>query len=554
MQDQLVFVPLGGVGEIGMNFGLYGFGAPDNRKWLIVDCGLTFGGPDLPGIELVMPDLKFLEEEVDNIVGMVLTHAHEDHYGGVMDLWPQLECDVYASPFAAAMLKAKGRSNNFGYEVPVKIVQQGSTFDLGPFKIELINVAHSIPESSALYIETPAGRALHTGDWKLDPSPVGNAQTDEKRLREIGAMDAPLALVCDSTNAVREGVSPGEGEVAESLEKLMLDAPQRVAVTIFASNVGRMISIARAAQKAGRHVVASGRAIHRTSEIARDLGLFEGIEPFLDQDAFGYLPRENVCLICTGSQGESRAAIARIARDDHPALTLNKGDQVIFSSKAIPGNEKDVLDIQNMLINQGVKVISDKDALVHVSGHPRRGELRQLYDWLKPNVLVPVHGEAAHLEAQAELGREAGIEKVLSIRNGDMAMLYPNAERLVDEVPSGRVYLDGDILCTPDESGVRERRKLSFGGFIAVSLVVDSKGQMRHEPQVELYGLPRLEDEDEDFDVVVDKAINGVIRSMPAKKRGAINVLAEAVRRAVRSEVNQFWGKKPIVKVFVHKV
>ncbi|TDQ66376.1 ribonuclease J [Maritalea mobilis] len=554
MQDQLVFVPLGGVGEIGMNFGLYGFGAPENRKWLIVDCGLTFGGPDLPGIELVMPDVRFLEDEVENIVGMVLTHAHEDHYGGVMDLWPMLECDVYASPFAAEMLKAKGKANNFGYQVPVNVVQQGATLQLGPFKVELINVAHSIPESSALYIETPAGRVLHTGDWKLDPSPVGNAPTDEKRLREIGEMDAPLALVCDSTNAVRDGVSPGEGDVAESLEKLIADAPNRVAVTIFASNVGRMISIARAAQKAGRHVVASGRAIHRTSEIARDLGLFDGIEPFLDQDAFGYLPREKVCLICTGSQGESRAAIARIARDDHPVLTLNKGDQVIFSSKAIPGNEKDVLDIQNMLINQGVKVISDKDALVHVSGHPRRDELRQLYDWLKPNVLVPVHGEAAHLEAQAELGREAGIQDILSIRNGDMAVLYPAPQRLKDEVPSGRLYLDGDILCMPEESGVRERRKLSFGGVIAISMVIDGKGQLRDAPMVELYGLPQLEDEDEDFNIVVEKAIDGVIRSMPAKKRGAIEVLGEAVRRAVRSEVNQFWGKKPIVKVFVHKV
>ncbi|MCZ4273023.1 ribonuclease J [Maritalea porphyrae] len=554
MSDQLIFVPLGGVGEIGMNFGLYGYGAPEKRKWLIVDCGLTFAKPDLPGIDLVMPDIRFLEDEVDNIEGLVLTHAHEDHYGALLDLWPYLECPVFATPFAKAMTDSKAKSNNFTESVPITVVNAGEKFKAGPFALELINVSHSIPESCSLYIETTAGRVLHTGDWKLDPSPIGNDKTDEKRFREIGEDPRPLAVVGDSTNAIREGSSPGEGEVAETLFELISNAPHRVAVTIFASNVGRMISIARAAQKAGRHVVAAGRSVHRVSEIARDLGLMDDLEPFLDQDAYGYLPREKVVLICTGSQGESRAAMARIARDDHPMITLAKGDRVIFSSKAIPGNERDVGDIQNMLINQGVEIITDRDALIHVSGHPRRDELRQLYDWLKPDILVPAHGEALHLDAHLKLGQDLGIKHCLSVRNGDLAQLYPVASVNKGEVPSGRVYLDGEILCQPEESGVRDRRRLSFSGTVNLSLCVNSKGQVLHAPEFELVGLPALVDEDGDFAEVVEAAIESTVKSMPAKKRADKKVLAEALRRSVRSEINQLWGKKPHVKVFVHRV
>jgi len=554
MSDQLVFIPLGGVGEIGMNFGLYGYGAPDRRKWLIVDCGLTFAKPDLPGIDLIMPDIRFLEDEVDHIEGLVLTHAHEDHYGALLDLWPYLECQVYATPFAKAMTQSKARSNNFVDNIPITTVKPGAKFKVGPFSLEMINVSHSIPESCSLYIETDAGRVLHTGDWKLDPSPVGNDKTDEKRFRELGEDSRPLAIVGDSTNAVREGSSPGEGEVADTLYDLIADAPERVAVTIFASNVGRMISIARAAQKADRHVVAAGRSVHNVSEIARDLGMMEGLEPFLDQDAYGYLPREKVVLICTGSQGESRAAMARIARDDHPMITLAKGDRVIFSSKAIPGNERDVGDIQNMLINQGVEIITDKDALVHVSGHPRKDELRQLYEWTKPNTLVPAHGEALHLNEHLKFGRELGIENCMSARNGDMVQLYPTPEVRKGEVPSGRVYLDGDILCQPDESGVRERRRLAHAGTINVSICLNGKGQISSGPELELVGLPQFVDEDGDFNEVVVDAIRSVMKSLPGKKRSDKSAVSEAIRRAVRSEVNQLWGKKPHVKIFVHRV
>jgi len=552
--DELVFVPLGGVGEIGKNMGLYGFGPENDRKWLVVDCGVTFGGPDLPGIELIMPDPRFLEEEVDGVVGLVLTHAHEDHYGAVLDLWPGFDAPVYATPFAAAMLKAKRLSNAIEEDVEVKIFQSGKPFDVGPFHVEAIDMSHSIPESCALLIDTPAGRVLHTGDWKLDPGPVGTPHTDIERLKAIGAEGKPLALICDSTNAMKDGESPSEAEVAVNLDRLISEAPYRVAVTIFASNLGRMISVARAAKKAGREVVAAGRAVHRVAGIARELGLMEGIPDFLDQDAYGYLPREKTVLICTGSQGESRAAMARIAAGNHPVIDLSPGDRVIFSSWSIPGNEKAVIDIQNQLVDRGVELITGREEMVHVSGHPRRHELVKLYDWVKPSLLVPVHGEPMHLEAHAKLGRENGIKTAYSARNGDMVRLFPEPAHYPSEVPTGILYLDGNILCTPEESRVRDRRKLAFGGLVVVSLAVNGKGQIVSGPVFDLDGIPELEEDDDPLSDVIHSAAHGAIKSFPEKRRTDTARFAEAVRRAVRSETNAVWGRRPIVKVFVHKV
>lgn len=552
--DELVFVPLGGVGEIGRNMGLYGFGPERSRQWLVVDCGVSFGGPDLPGIELVMPDTTFLEEEADRVVGLVLTHAHEDHYGAILDLWPAFDKPVFATRFGAAMLRAKGISNAMDNSLDVQIFQPGKSFNVGPFKVEAINVAHSIPESCALLIDTPAGRVLHTGDWKIDPQPIGTPETDIERFRAIGAEGSPLALICDSTNAMKEGDSPSETEVAVNLERLIATAKNRVAVTIFASNLGRMISIAHAAAKADRQVVAAGRAVHRIVGIARELGLMEGVPEFLDQDAYGYLPRDKVVLICTGSQGESRAAMARIAAGEHPVIDLSPGDMAVFSSWAIPGNEKAVLDIQNQLVDRGVEVVTSRDEMIHVSGHPRRHELRQLYDWVKPEILIPVHGEPMHLEAHAKLGREHGIPKVFSIRNGDMMRLFPTATQMKGEVRTGVLYLDGNLLCTPEESNVRDRRRLGFGGLVAISLAVNGKGQIVSGPVYDLDGLPELVDDEDPLRDVVQVATEGTIRSFPEKRRTDTGRLAEAIRRAVRSEVNSAWGRKPIVKVFAHRV
>ena len=556
LTDELVFVPLGGVGEIGMNMGAYGFGPTNRRKWIVVDCGVSFGGPDLPGIELIMANPEFLEENADDVLALILTHSHEDHYGAVLDLWPGFEKPVYATAFTAAMLAAKRAADAIVDEVPVRLMQTGKPFEVGPFTIEPINVAHSIPESCALLITTPVGRVLHTGDWKLDPSPVGSPPTDIERLKRIGADDGapPLALICDSTNALKDGESPSESIVGDTLAALIAAAPYRVALTTFASNVGRVISIARAAEKAGRQVVVSGRALHRITGIARELGMMEGIAPFLDQDMYKSLPRDKVVLLCTGSQGEARAAIARIARGEHPAIDLNAGDQVIFSSWAIPGNEREVIDIQNRLIDRGVDVITQADGLVHTTGHPRREELKRLYDWVKPTVLVPVHGEAAHLQAHAKLGRDHGVPNVLEIRNGDLVRLFPEPMSFPGEVRSGELYLDGLVLCTPEESGVKGRRRLSFGGHIVVSLAVTGNGQVVSGPEVVIEGLPEVEDDDETIGEVVDKTIRGVLRSVPAKRRGDVEMLNSALHRAIRAEVNSFWGRKPNVTVFVHRV
>ncbi len=553
--DELVFVPLGGVGEIGMNMAAYGFGPPRSRKWIVVDCGVTFGGPNEPGVELILPDPAFLEDNADDILGLVLTHSHEDHYGAVLDLWPAFDLPVYATAFTAAMLSAKRATEAIVENVKIKQMWVGKPFQLGPFTIEPINVAHSIPEACALLITTPAGRALHTGDWKLDPHPVGGPPTNVERFAEIGNdRSSPLALICDSTNAMKEGTSPSEEEVSAGLEALIASAPHRVAVTTFASNVGRVIAVARAAQKAGRQVVMSGRALHRITGIARELGLMEGIQPFLDQHEYKTLPRSKVVLLCTGSQGEARAAIARIARAEHPEIALNAGDRVIFSSWAIPGNEREVIDIQNLLIDRGVDVVTRDHAMVHTSGHPRRGELCRLYELLKPSILVPVHGEAAHLEAHAKLGREQGIETVVHARNGDMVRLFPETTHFPGEVRVGELYLDGNILCTPEESGVKGRRRLSFGGHIVVSLCVNSSGQIVAGPELVMEGLPDVDDDEESLGDVVKRSVAGTLKSIPPKRRSDPELVHTALTRSIRSEVGSYWGRKPNVSVFVHRI
>ncbi|MBL8599143.1 MAG: ribonuclease J [Devosia sp.] len=552
--DELVFVPLGGVGEIGMNMAAYGFGPVNARKWIVVDCGVTFAGPSQPGIELIMADPTFLEDNADDVLALILTHSHEDHYGAVLDLWPAFDRPVYATDFTAAMLSAKRAADDIVDNVALRRMVVGQPFTVGPFTIEAVNVAHSIPESCALAITTKAGRVIHTGDWKLDPSPIGAAPTDEKRFRQLGAEGIPLALVCDSTNALKDGTSPSEDEVAAMLAALIADAPHRVALTTFASNVGRVISIARAAEKAGRQVVMSGRALHRISTIARELGMLEGVAPFLDQDAFKTLPRNKIVVLCTGSQGEPRAAIARIARGEHPAIDLNAGDRVIFSSWAIPGNEREVIDIQNLLIDRGIEVITQQDGLVHTTGHPRREELKRLYDWLKPQTLIPVHGEAVHLEAHAALGRQHGIANVVHARNGDMVRLFPDVLHFPGEVRTGELYLDGNILCTPEESGVKERRRLSFGGHIVVSVCVDSRGAVVSGPDMSIEGLPEVEDDEESLTHLVRNVVNGTLKSIPPKRRSDPDVVEAALQRSVRGEVNAWWGKKPNVTVFVHRI
>ena len=551
--DELVFLPLGGVGEIGMNLALYGFGPAHNRQWIMVDCGVSFPGPDLPGVDLVLPDIQFVIGEKHNLLGMFITHAHEDHYGAVKDLWPKLRVPLYASPFTAGLLEAKGDYDDSGDPIPVKNLQVGMKVTVGPFTIEPVEVAHSIPEPMALIIRTPLGNVVHTGDWKIDPGPTMGKGTDEARFRAIGD-EGVLALICDSTNAQREGESPSELEVSKGLQGIIERAEGRVAITTFSSNVGRIKSIAMAAEQAGREVLLLGTSMRRTTEVARDLGLMEGIKPFVAEDEFGFLPREKAVVILTGSQGEARAALAKIARDEMRNVGFTKGDTFVFSSRTIPGNEKAILDIKNALIDKGMHVISDTDALVHVSGHPRRNELKRMYEWVRPQILVPVHGEAAHLVAQAELGRSVGIPQVAEVRNGFMMRLAPGPAEIVDEAPHGRIFKDGKLIGEFDEMGVGDRRKLSFVGHVAVNVILDNRYEFVDDPDVTAIGLPATDEEGEDMEDLLYDAVLGAVESIPRVRRKDLDMVKEAVRRSVRAAANQSWGKKPVVTVFVTRI
>ncbi|YCI01108.1 ribonuclease J [Ensifer sp. D2-11] len=551
--EELVFLPLGGVGEIGMNLGLYGYGRPGHRQWIMVDCGVTFPGPELPGVDLVLPDIAFLAEQRRNLKAIIITHAHEDHYGALNDLWPGLNVPVYASPFTAGMLEAKRAFEKSRSEIPITIFKQGDRINVGPFSVEAVGVNHSIPEPMALVIRTQLGTVVHTGDWKIDLEPSLGPLTDESRFRHIGE-EGVLALVCDSTNALREGVSPSERQVSESLAKIIADAEGRVGITTFSSNVGRIRSVAEAAEAAGREVLLLGSSMKRVVDVARDVGLMEGVKPFLAEDEFGYIPRDKVVVILTGSQGEPRAALAKIARDEMRNVAFSSGDTIVFSSRTIPGNEKAINDIKNGLIEQGIHIITDSEALVHVSGHPRRTELQQMYQWVKPQILVPVHGEAAHLTAHAELGLQSGIPSVPRLRNGEMLRLAPGPAEVIDEAPHGRIYKDGTLIGDFEEMGIGERRKLSFAGHVSVSVVLDSRYDFLGDPDVVPIGLPEFDDEGEAMEDTLYDAVLGAVESIPRAKRKDLAMLQEAVRRAVRSTTNQVWGKKPVVTVFITKV
>jgi ribonuclease J len=552
--DELTFAPLGGVGEIGMNLSIYGLGNRHQRSWLAIDLGVSFGDEEhLPGIDLIMPDISFLEKERNNLVGLVLTHAHEDHFGAIIDLWPRLKCPIYATKFSAALFEAKCAAERNAPKIPVTVIPSRGRVDVGPFNVEFIPVAHSIPEAHAIAIHTEVGTVLHTGDWKIDRTPVLGAPTDEKRLRELG--DAGLmALIGDSTNAVRDGRSPSEAEVAKSITELVKGAKGRVAVTTFASNVARIRAVADAAKAADREVVVVGRAMERVVQVARETGYLDGVQNFRGMDVYGHFPADKVLALCTGSQGEPRAALARIANDDHPQVTLNRGDSVIFSSRTIPGNEKAVGAIINGLVEQGIKVITDRDHLVHVSGHPRRDELRDMISWTRPQLLIPVHGEALHLSEHARLARACGVPKVITCRNGALIKLGPGEPGIIGEVPAGRLYKDGNIVEDAKSRAVSERRKMAFAGCIFVAIAVSEKGEMVDEPEVDLVGIPEKTMAGEEIDDIAFDAVMSTFEGLPRARRRDPDAMAESIRRAVRAAVNEHWGKKPICLVHVLQV
>jgi len=549
----LVFAPLGGAGEIGMNLAIYGFGDEHRRQWIAVDFGVAFADDALPGIDLIMPDIRYLVEERHNLLGLVLTHAHEDHFGALLDLWPRLKLPVYATPFTAALIKAKREGEPGAPDIPLNIVPLGGRFTLGPFDVELVSMAHSIPESNGLIIRTPAGTVLHTGDWKIDPTPLVGAATDEAKLRALGN-EGCLALIGDSTNAFRDGRSPSETDVAACLAELIRVAPARVAVTTFASNVARLCAVARAAAACEREVVIIGRAMERIAQVARETGYLDGIQDFRSVEVYGHLPPDKVVALCTGSQGEPRAALSRIAQDDHPEVAFSRGDRVIFSSRAIPGNEKAVTRVINGLVAQGIEVITDRTHLVHVSGHPRIQELRDMIGWVRPQILIPVHGEPLHMSEHAEVARRAGIDKVVLCRDGELIRLAPGAPGKIDEVPAGRLYRDGSLIVSAEERTVADRRRLGFAGMVSVALAVSERGDLSCEPQVRLIGVPEIDRLGQRIEEIAYDAAVEAFESMPRGRRRDPEAVAEAIRGAVRAALGAAWSKKPTCHVHVLEV
>jgi ribonuclease J len=546
---ELAFLPLGGTGEIGMNLNIYRYHGPTGEKYLAVDCGIGFGGSELPEVEVMMADPGYIADRRDRLVGLVITHAHEDHIGAVAWLWPHLKCPVYATPFAAAVLRRKLGEAGLTSQVRLHVIPPGGAFELAPFSLRFLRLAHSIPEAQALVIETPAGIVLHTGDWKLDPTPLIGPPTDEAALAELGARGV-LALVCDSTNAMVEGHSGSEQDVRRSLFALIRDLTGRVAVTCFASNVARLESIALAAHDAGRSVALVGRSLRNMDAAARECGYLKSLPPFLSEDDIDDIPDDNLLMVVTGSQGEPRSALSRIALDSHPRVSLGEGDTVIYSSRMIPGNERAIGTVQDNLVRRGVRLMTDADHLVHVSGHPARDELRRMYRLVKPRYAVPVHGEWRHLSAHAELAREAGAIPYL-LEDGDILTLVPQQPAVTDSAPVGRMVVDGNRLVPLKGEVMNARRRMLFNGVVVASLAVDHAGNLLGSPKVSAPGL--LDQEDPDTGRAAEEFAD-TLRDLPANLRRDDDALQDAARAALRRTLGRRFGKRPLVDVHLIRV
>ena len=541
-REELVFLPLGGSGEIGMNFNAYGFGPANHRQWIVVDCGITFGSESqVPGVDIILPDIRFLAEQRENVLGIVATHAHEDHIGAIAPLWPMLKCPIYATPFTARLIE--GKLAEAGVTAPVRHVPVGGSLTLGPFAIDFISITHSILEPNLLAIRTPLGVIAHTGDWKIDPDPLLGELTDTAAIEKLGD-EGVLALVCDSTNALVPGHSGSEAEVRDGLTTLIGGLKGRVAVTAFASNVARLDSVARAAAANGRKVALVGRSMHKIVAAAKQSGYLADLAPMLDAAEAAELPARKVLYLVTGSQGEPRAALGRIADGNHRDVQLGKGDTVIFSSRIIPGNDLPIFELHNKLAALGVEVLTAEDHFVHVSGHPAREELAQMYRWTRPRIAVPVHGELRHMAEHARLAKSLQVPEALVPANGQLYRLAPGHAELIDEVPSGRMHMDGRILVAEGEGLAKARRAMGFAGLIAITLVLDGKGRIAAEAGLLTEGMP------ESVEDAVREAVDETARRHNPKKSDS-EELRETVRRAARRAAQDAWGKKPVTRVTV---
>jgi ribonuclease J len=543
-KNELLFLALGGSGEIGMNVNLYGC----EGKWVMVDCGITFADPAYPGIDLILPDLTFIEERADDLLGIVLTHGHEDHIGALPYLAADLGVPLYATPFTAGLIRGKLEEEGVAGQVELNVIdREHGQFHLGPFGFEYVPLAHSIPEGNAVLIETPYGRIFHTGDWKLDDEPLLGTPFTASELTEIGDKGV-LALVCDSTNVFNDQASGSEAGVREGLDAVIGEATGRVLVTTFASNAARLQTLGQVAKDTGRQICVAGRSLDRILRVAQSVGYLTDFPEPIDFERAMSLPPREVLIVATGGQGEARAALGRVAFDQHP-IKLDEGDLVVFSSKQIPGNEVAIGRIQNALAAKGVRMITDRQAHVHVSGHPGRPELELMYKWIRPEIVLPVHGERRHMAEQARFAASVGVPKPVVQENGTVLRLAPDGPKVVGQERAGRLVMDGDVILPADGATINERRRIAAYGQISVAVALDGAGRLAGGPEIKIQGVPVEEDKDEFIEDACDAAEAAARKS--DKDEGK---LREAIRLAVRRKAVEWTGKKPVVDVLVLKV
>jgi ribonuclease J len=551
-KEELLFCPLGGSGEIGMNMNLFAYGKEDNKKWIIVDMGVTFADDSIPGIDLIMPDPGFIIDKKDDLLGIVLTHAHEDHIGAVAHIWPNLKCKLFATPFTAALLTEKFKEKKLDISSFLKIVPLNSKIKLGNFEIDFVTLTHSILEPNGLSIKTPLGTILHTGDWKIDPNPLIGNKIDEEKLKEIGKSGVS-AMICDSTNIFSPGRAGSESDVRDSLLRIMELKTKRILVTSFASNVARMESIFYCAKKTGRSICLVGRSMHRIFKAAKKCGYLKGlIEPLEPRDA-KKVSKNKILYLATGSQGEPMGAMNRIINGSHQEVFLEKGDCVIFSSKIIPGNEKKLYNLQNQIVKNNIEIISEENAFVHVSGHPNRDDLKDMYKWVKPKSVIPVHGEHRHMQEHVSFAKEMQVPKTLLIENGDIIKLLPgDAPVVIDKAPSGRVYLDGSINVETDAQSIKDRKNLSINGYLEITLLISNNGKIK-KPIISFRGIPENQNDDP-FIFDMEDEISNICRTFSIENKNQQRNLIETIKQNCRKIVREKTGKKPFTNINIVRI
>ena len=552
MKENLLFCPLGGSGEIGMNMNLYAYGTEENQKWIIVDMGVTFADDTVPGVDLIYPDAGFIIEKKDDLLGIVLTHAHEDHIGSISHIWPKLKCKIYATPFTAVLIQEKFKEKKIDITNYLKIVDLNSQIKLGPFEIDFVTLTHSILEPNGLSITTPEGVVLHTGDWKVDPNPLIGNKVDEKKLRSIGEKGV-IAMICDSTNVFSPGRAGSENDVRESLLKIISNQKKRVLVTSFASNVARMESIFYIAKQTKRNISLIGRSMHRIYKAARQCGYLKNlIEPVDPRDA-RKISRDRIILLCTGSQGEPMGALNRIANDVHPDVNIESGDTVIFSSKIIPGNEKKLYALQNSIVKRDIEVITEENAFVHVSGHANREDLKDMYQWVKPKCVIPVHGEHRHMKEHINFSKEMQIPFNLKVENGNIIKISKDKKpEIIDQAPTGKVYLDGNVAVSLDSSSIKERKNISVNGLLEITLIISSNGKMK-KPVVSFRGIPE-EEVSETFKFDLEDEITKTCKSFAINNFKQEKNLIDTIKQNCRKIIKEKTGKRPFTNVNIARI